>query len=124
MNRDSIFDTISQLKSKVEKVLYVEDELELAEVVIKGLEDLGISVVHATNAMDATAKTRNQAFDLLILDINLDKGTGDSVIESVRKNPKNPNPNMKSFIIPILLTFFYLFLTSFKVMIFTYYLLF
>ncbi|MCO4794800.1 MAG: response regulator [Bacteriovoracaceae bacterium] len=84
---------MSYLREMPIQVLYIEDEMDLAEEVIEELTDAGIRVVHATSSTDAITKSANQKFDCIISDINLAKGTGDTVIQVIKGNIQHINYN-------------------------------
>ena len=72
-------------------ILFVEDEIELAENMRELLEDSKFKFIHSTKYIDAMVKTENQRFDCILTDINLDQGTGDALIDSIRNRPNSPN---------------------------------
>jgi two-component system response regulator CssR len=68
------------------KIAYVEDEKDLAKLVIKYLKQEGYEVTHFDNGEDAQLNI-DKKFDLWILDIMLPGGTnGYDLIKSIRKN--------------------------------------
>ncbi|MCC7442920.1 MAG: response regulator [Bdellovibrionales bacterium] len=72
-------------------ILVVEDEKALAENLRTILEEEGFGVIHAATALDATVKLRNQSFCCVVLDLNLERGTGDQVVQSMRAASTNLN---------------------------------
>ncbi len=72
-------------------VLYLEDEIELAEEVIIELEYNGFHVVHCASYRESVLKANMQKFDIIIADIHLEKGTGDKVIQVIKNNPHHMN---------------------------------
>lgn len=72
-------------------ILYLEDEVELAQEVIEELEELNLKVIHCTDYVMAVLKASQQKFDLLIVDIHLEKGTGDKLIRGIKDTPKHIN---------------------------------
>ncbi len=72
-------------------ILYVEDERDLAEEVIEVLEEHDLKVIHSVDYTDAINKAQNQKFDLMIVDIHLRKGMGDSLIKAIKGNLRHIN---------------------------------
>ncbi|MHB1022010.1 MAG: PAS domain S-box protein [Acidobacteriaceae bacterium] len=69
-------------------VLLVEDDLDLAQVVIASFEQAGIQVAHATTRRDAIEMCRHRKPDLMILDLTLPDGDGFSVVDWLRRQPE------------------------------------
>src|SRR5688572_16919876 len=63
--------TLSQMR-----LLVVEDELDLAEAVARGLRRRGHAVDVAATVLDAELRLSGGAYDLVLLDWNLPDGTG------------------------------------------------
>lgn len=76
-----------------QSILYLEDELELAQEVIEELEDTGLKVIHCVDYHNAIIKADNQKFDLFIVDIHLKVGTGDKFIKTIKQNVRHINHN-------------------------------
>lgn len=79
------------ISKKKPSILCIEDIPELAEIVGEFFEEHEFRVVFARTAHEALAKTDVEKFDCILSDINLEKGTGDQVIMSVRSSDINPN---------------------------------
>ncbi len=58
------------------RLLVVEDEPDLADVIARGLRRDGHAVDVATRAMEADLKLRSAGYDLVVLDWNLPDGSG------------------------------------------------
>lgn len=58
------------------RLLVVEDEPDLADVVARGLRRDGHAIDVALNAYDADVKLRSAGYDLVVLDWNLPDGSG------------------------------------------------
>jgi DNA-binding response OmpR family regulator len=58
------------------RLLVVEDEVDLAEAVARGLRRRGHGVDVATSVLDAELRLTGGAYDLLVLDWNLPDGSG------------------------------------------------
>ncbi len=72
-------------------ILVVEDEEDLASEIIDLLEDNDYHVVHATTANTASWMITNQKFDCILMDINLEAGFGDQVVEFMRSDSRGIN---------------------------------
>ncbi len=66
------------------RILLVEDEESLMDVIRMNLEMDGYSVTPAVTGTDALHKLRNNAYDLVILDVMLPEMDGFTVCETVR----------------------------------------
>jgi DNA-binding response OmpR family regulator len=80
-------------------ILVVEDEAILAENIRAVLHYDNFLVLHSTTAQDAISKLRNQELALVILDINLEVGSGDKVVQYMREGPDKLNQRT-----PVILT--------------------
>jgi DNA-binding response OmpR family regulator len=66
------------------RILLVEDERRMAELLNQGLTEEGHSVVTAENGRDAVSLAETRAFDLLILDVMLPALDGFGVVRRLR----------------------------------------
>jgi DNA-binding response OmpR family regulator len=66
------------------KVLMVEDELVLAEIVRESLESRGFAVMHTASAKDALQFYHEYAPDIVILDVMLPDGDGFEIARQIR----------------------------------------
>ncbi|WP_437921960.1 response regulator transcription factor [Sphingobacterium sp. LRF_L2] len=66
------------------QILLVEDEKNVAEVIIQGLEEDGYVVLHATKYDDALYKLQSNAIDLAILDVLLPEVNGLDICKNFR----------------------------------------
>ncbi|EEI92826.1 response regulator receiver domain protein [Sphingobacterium spiritivorum ATCC 33300] len=66
------------------EILLVEDEQNVAELVIQGLEEDGYKVIHAMDGLKALEIVRTKAVDLVILDILLPQMNGLDVCKAIR----------------------------------------
>lgn len=73
------------------KILVVEDELDLLQSLAEGLRLSGYVVDTASDGEVAEELLYVETYDLVILDINLPKRNGFSVLEEVRKHNKEVN---------------------------------
>ena len=67
------------------RILVVEDELKAAEYLHQGLTESGYVVDHAANGADGLHLAQQQAYDLIILDVNLPELDGWNVLEQLRR---------------------------------------
>ena len=74
--------------SPVAKILFVNDEQDLGELVRMLLEDRGHDVQVLIDASRALEVTRREQPDLVILDWILDVVTGEAVIRQLRSDPQ------------------------------------
>lgn len=72
-------------------ILVVDDDVNLLEVMRMRLESAGYEVVTASGEGDAVAAVREQAFDLSIIDLQLDQADGISLMQEIHNiNPEIP----------------------------------
>lgn len=67
------------------KILLVEDDETLSELISEYLSEQGFSVVIRADAKSALDTAYEQKFDILILDVKLPKGDGFSLLSSLRR---------------------------------------
>lgn len=73
------------------RILLVEDESDIAELIQMNLDAEGYKVIHVSNGLIAMQRFEEQNFDLVILDIMLPGVDGISVCENIRlKNNEVP----------------------------------
>ncbi len=68
------------------KLLLVEDELELANFLIRGLKYEGYSIDHVNNGLEAEECLQKKKYDLVILDLILPSISGEKILENMRLN--------------------------------------
>jgi DNA-binding response OmpR family regulator len=73
------------------RLLVVEDNEELAELLVKGLQSAGFAVDHVGTAEDAKATLATTQYAALVLDLGLPDGDGLSVLQELR-NRRNSLP--------------------------------
>ena len=71
------------------RLLVVEDDAKIAAFVIKGLEQAGFAVDHASDGEDGLHLALSEAYDAAIIDLMLPKLDGLSLIEELRQQQKN-----------------------------------
>ncbi|WP_193614354.1 response regulator [Nocardioides lijunqiniae] len=66
------------------RVLLIEDDEDLAQVLSALLVDAGLEVVHATSVAEATARGPAWEPDVIVLDLQLPDGSGEDVVAAFR----------------------------------------
>lgn len=69
------------------RILIVEDNTELLELLRLGLKDAGFTAITASNGTEALKKARGTPPDLIVLDLVLPELDGFAVCEILRKDP-------------------------------------
>lgn len=72
------------------KILVVDDEQRIREIIKEYAEFNGFQVVQAENGMDAVEKVRNEDFDIIIMDIMMPKLDGYSACKEIKKTKEIP----------------------------------
>ncbi|MBD2743031.1 PAS domain S-box protein [Coleofasciculus sp. FACHB-1120] len=87
LNEASLFQALEQSlqQAKVAKVLLVEDDLDLARVLIARFERHGLETIHAKNGREAIQKLATMNPNLLVLDIVLPEYDGFAVVDWLRQ---------------------------------------
>jgi len=75
---------------KMEKILYVEDDLSLIDGLKYTLETSGYLVENARTVRQALALYQSNQYDLLLLDVTLPDGTGYDICREVRNTSSIP----------------------------------
>src|SRR5512136_2040676 len=73
-----------------QKILVVDDELEIVKVVRAYLEQSGFRVITASDGPQALAVFRHEQPDLIVLDLNLPKLDGLDVCRTIRRDSNVP----------------------------------
>ena len=74
------------------RVLLLEDDVALSDLLNEHLEDKGFDVTLCTNGQDALEALIDQKFDIALLDINTPQISGIEVLKTIRKEYKNNIP--------------------------------
>lgn len=75
-------------KPEIKKILIVDDDKSLVDIITCGLEIKGFKVISACNGKKCMEKLKEEKISLLILDIKLPDKDGYEVIEEIRKDKK------------------------------------
>lgn len=73
----------------VKRILLIEDEPEFRQAVRIRLEANGYAMIEADNGLAGLEAARNQAPDLIILDVMLPKMDGFKVAQALKSDPKH-----------------------------------
>jgi DNA-binding response OmpR family regulator len=73
-----------------QKILVVDDELDIVKVVRAYLEQSGFRVITASDGQQALAMFRHEQPDLIVLDLNLPKMDGLDVCRAIRRESNVP----------------------------------
>src|SRR3990172_507993 len=71
------------------KVLVVDDEEDILEVIQDRLEAYGFAVVTAGNGLEALKKLSMEKFDGIFLDVKMPEMGGIEALEEIRKRDRN-----------------------------------
>lgn len=69
---------------KTIRILFVEDEPALAEIISESLTNKDFDVYHVTTVHEALAAHADQLFDILVLDVMLPDGDGFTMLKKIR----------------------------------------
>ena len=68
----------------MQKILYLEDDINLSDTLSEFLEDNGYDVVSVYDAKSALEIVEQQRFNLLILDVNVPPFNGFELLQNIR----------------------------------------
>ena len=74
----------------MKKILIVDDEANIREVIREYSEFKGFNVTEAVDGMDAVEKVKNNDFDIIILDIMMPRLDGFSACKEIKKIKQIP----------------------------------
>ena len=74
------------------RVLLLEDDVALSDLLNEHLEDKGYNVTLCTNGQDALEALIDQKYDIALLDINTPIISGIEVLKTIRNEYKNNTP--------------------------------
>ena len=72
------------------KILVVDDEIKIREIIKEYAEFEGYQVVQAEDGMDALEKVKNENFDIIIMDVMMPRLDGYSACKEIRKTKQTP----------------------------------
>jgi len=72
------------------KILVVDDEKDIREVITTYLQNEGYITIEAENGVEAVMKYHDEKPDLIILDLNLPDISGEKVCETIRQSNDTP----------------------------------
>lgn len=75
----------------MKKILIADDEYDFVEMVQDRLEKNGYVVLTAHEGVRAVEAAHKQKPDLILLDLKMPAGTGQSVLKAVRSHPETKN---------------------------------
>lgn len=78
---------MSTIKTGKKKILVVEDEAVMREIVVHKLTKAGFKVADAVDGVTAVETWRKERPDLVLLDLILPGKTGFEILEEIRKDP-------------------------------------
>jgi len=83
----SVAEASAQLANGTERILFVDDEKEIVDVVQQMLERLGYKVTTRTSSIEALEAFRNKpdAYDLIITDMTMPNMTGRELSKEIMK---------------------------------------
>jgi len=67
------------------RILIIEDDIEAAEAMVRGLSEAGYDCAHAPDGAAGHAAAQKRDFDVLIVDRMMPKMTGVEVVEALRR---------------------------------------
>ena len=73
-----------------QRILVIEDDLDIANVLRLDLTDAGFEIEHADTAMTGLIRAREEHPDLILLDLGLPDFDGGDVVQRLRKNSTVP----------------------------------
>lgn len=85
-----VFLILKRLVEKMQQILLVEDDRSISEVVDHYLTKEGFHVVHAFDGEEGIQLFRQNAFDLILLDLMLPKLNGMDLLKIIREQSKIP----------------------------------
>ena len=89
--RKALDRTMAEVDGRPPRILHVEDDPDIAEVVRLALSEVA-EVTRCETLMDARARVTKERFDLLLLDVGLPDGSGLELVPLLRGTPHASTP--------------------------------
>lgn len=70
----------------MERILIIEDEKDVNQLLAKHLQNSGYETVSVWNGLDGMKQLQKQHFDMILLDLMLPYKSGDEVLKEIRKD--------------------------------------
>ncbi len=74
----------------MERILIIEDEKDVNQLLAQTLQGNGYETVSARNGLDGISALQSQRFDMVLLDLMLPFKSGDEVLKEIRKDSDIP----------------------------------
>lgn len=74
----------------MERILIIEDEKDVNQLLAQTLQGNGYETVSARNGLDGICELHSQRFDMVLLDLMLPFKSGDEVLKEIRKDSDIP----------------------------------
>ncbi|MFV0395881.1 MAG: response regulator transcription factor [Coprobacillaceae bacterium] len=74
----------------MKKILVIEDEVDIQEILCEFLKEKGYLVSSANDGVEGISMFHSDTYDLVLLDIMMPKIDGYGVLETIRKNSNIP----------------------------------
>ena len=89
--------------------LVVDDDVDIRGLLVQILESLSFTCVVSGKLIEAKGKAKNQKFDIIFLDMRLEQGSGEDILEMIRSessgfNVVSPVVVVSGFLDPELVT--------------------
>ena len=68
------------------KILFVEDDVFVADVILLHLQNAGANIVHVDSGKEAMVALMREEFDIVLTDLAMSLGTGVDLLEFIRSN--------------------------------------
>ena len=73
-------------QSKMERILIIEDERDVNQLLAQTLQNSGYETVSVWNGLEGIQQLQKQHFDMVLLDLMLPYKSGDEVLKEIRKD--------------------------------------
>ena len=83
------FEIVTAFRSNI-KVLIVDDEVDVCQLLSANLQKFGIDAVYALSIQSAISQLKQDVYDLLFVDLNLSDGSGYDLLGFVKESGLEP----------------------------------